>query len=174
VIDTTTFTHIDVIPLQFAPDTIVVAPDGSRVYVTHYNKSAISAIDLNSRSRTVIVLDDAPLDIAVSRDGDRLYVTNLHSLTLIDTATDVADTVPIGDLPRHLHVSGDGKRAFVTDLGHHVLWVLDPVERSILTTVDIGGPPEAVSISPSDDFLFVADRSAPSVRVIALPSPKTA
>ena len=49
-----------------------------------------------------------------------LYVTNLHSVALIDTATNVAESVPIGDLPRQLHISSDGKRAYITDFGHHV------------------------------------------------------
>ena len=48
VIDTTTFTLIDVIATQLSPDTIIVSPDGSVVYATHYNKDAISAIQLAS------------------------------------------------------------------------------------------------------------------------------
>ena len=48
VIDTATFTLIDVIAMQFSPDTIIVSPDGSRVYATHYNKNAVSAIELAS------------------------------------------------------------------------------------------------------------------------------
>ena len=63
VIDLATFTLIDVIAMQFSPDAIIVSPDGSRVYATHYNNIAISAIELVSDSHTVIGLDDAPLDI---------------------------------------------------------------------------------------------------------------
>ena len=126
VIDTATFILIDVIAMQFSPDTIVVSPDGSRVYATHYHKNAVSAIDLASHSHTLIGLDDAPLDVAVSPDGEQLYVTNLHCLALIDTATNVAESLPIGDLPRQLHISGDGKQAYLTDFGHHLsgYWTL--------------------------------------------------
>ena len=62
MIDTATFTLIDVIAMQFSPDTIIVNPDGSAVYATHYNENAISAIELASRCHTLIGLDDAPLD----------------------------------------------------------------------------------------------------------------
>ena len=75
VIDTATFTLIEVIAMQFSPDTIIVSPDGSAVYATHYNENAISAIELASRCHTPIGLDDAPLEVAVSPDGDQLYVT---------------------------------------------------------------------------------------------------
>jgi YVTN family beta-propeller protein len=118
-----------VIAMQFSPDTIIVSPDGSAVYATHYNENAISAIALASRCHTLIRLDDAPLEVAVSPDGDQLYVTNLHSVALIDTATNVAESLPIGDLPRQLHVSSDGKQAYITDFGHHCVRVWDPSTR---------------------------------------------
>ena len=170
VIDTATFTLIDVIAMQFSPDVMVVSPDGSRVYATHYNKNAVSAIDLASRSQTLIGLDDAPLEVTASPDGDHLYVTNLHSLALIDTATNGAESLPIGDLPRQLHITGDGKRAYLTDFGHQAVWVLDPVNKAIITTIELGTIPEALALSAEEDFLFVADYSAPRLVVISLAS----
>ena len=178
VIDTATFTLIDVIAMQFSPDTIIVSPDGSRVYATHYHKNAVSAIELASHSHTLIGLDDAPLDVAVSPDGEQVYVTNLHSLALIDTATNVAESLPIGDLPRHLHISRDGKQAYVTDFGHHSVWVLDPVDKTIITMVDLGRDPETLALSADEEFLYVADHLAPTLTVISLassePSPNRA
>ncbi len=156
--------------MQFSPDIVIVSPDGSRVYATHYNKNAVSAIDLASRSQTLIGLDDAPLDVAASPDGEHLYVTNLHSLALIDTATNVAESLPIGDLPRQLHITGDGKRAYLTDFGHQAVWVLDPVNKAIITTIELDTMPEALALSAEEDFLFVADYSAPRLAVISLAS----
>ena len=170
VIDTATFMLIDVIAMQFSPDTIVVSPDGSRVYTTHYHKNAVSAIELASHSHTLIGLDDAPLDVAVSPDGELVYVTNLHCLALIDTATNVAESLPIGDLPRQLHISGDGKQAYVTDLGHHSVWVLDPVDKSIIAMVELGRNPEALTLSVDEEYLYVAERLAPTLTVISLAS----
>ena len=170
VIDTATFTLIEVIAMQFSPDTIIVSPEGSAVYATHYNENAISAIALASRCHTLIGLDDAPLEVAVSPDGDQLYVTNLHSVALIDTATNVAESLPIGDLPRQLHVSSDGKQAYITDFGHHCVRVWDPVNKTIMTTVDLGRNPEALALSADEEFLYVADHLDPTLTVISLAS----
>jgi len=170
IIDTTTFMLIDVITMQFSPDTIVVSPDASRVYATHYHKNAVSAIELASHSHTLIGLDDAPLDVAVSPDGELVYVTNLHSVALIDTATNVAESMPIGDLPRQLHISRDGKQAYVTDFGHHSVWVLDPVDKTIITMVELGRDPEALALSVDGELLYVADHLAPTLTVISLAS----
>ena len=168
LIDTATFSLVDVIPTEFVPDTIVTSPDGSRVYASHYNNNAISVIEPASNSHTLIGLDDAPLEIAVSPDGDRLYVTNLHSLALIDTATNVAESVPLGDLPRHFRISGDGKHAYVTDFAHHSVWVLDPINKAIITMVDLGRDPEALALSADEKSLYVADYSAPTLTAISL------
>jgi YVTN family beta-propeller protein len=170
VIDTATLTLIDVIPLQFAPDTILVSANGSRIYATHYNENAISTIELASRSHLLIALDDAPLDIALSPIGDELYVTSLHSLAVVDTATNFAESMPIGDLPRQLNISGDGKRAYLTDFAHRTVWVLDAVNKTVIATVDLGRDPEALTVTTDEQFVYVADYLTPSIRVISLVS----
>jgi YVTN family beta-propeller protein len=172
VIDTATFTLIEVIAMPFSPDAIVVSPDGSTLYATHYNKNAISAIELDSVCQRLIRLEDAPLDVVVSPDGERLYVTNLHSLALIDTATDVVESVPAGDLPRRLHISGDGKRAYVTDFRLNCVCVLDPVNKTVIATVDLGMNPEALALSADEELLYVADYLTPTLTAISLASPQ--
>ena len=76
----------------------------------------------------------------------------------------------IGDLPRRLHISGDGKQAYITDFGHHCVWVLDPVNKAVITTVDLGRDPEALALGADEQLLYVADRLAPTLRVISLAS----
>lgn len=97
-------------------------------------------------------------------------MTNLHSVALIDTATNVAESMPIGDLPRQLHVSSDGKQAYITDFGHHCVRVWDPVNKTIMTTVDLGRNPEALALSADEEFLYVADHLDPTLTVISLAS----
>jgi YVTN family beta-propeller protein len=168
IIDTATFTVIDVIALQFCADTITLSPDGSEVYATHYNKNAVSVIELASGSLTLIKLDDAPLDIVISPDGDRLYVTNLHTLALIDTATKHVESVPTCDLPRQLLISNDGNRAYVTDFRDESVWVLNPANKSIVTTIDLGSKPEVLALSADETLLYVADHLSPRLTVISL------
>jgi YVTN family beta-propeller protein len=167
IIDTGTFTVIDVIAMQFCADTITLSPDGSEVYATHYNKNAVSVIELASGSHTLIKLDDAPLDIAVSPDGARLYVTNLHSLALINTATKHVERVPTCDLPRQLHISGDGNRAYITDFCNESVWVLDPAVKPVVTTIDLPRRPEVLALSADETFLYVADHQSPTLTVVS-------
>jgi DNA-binding beta-propeller fold protein YncE len=170
VIDTATFTLIDVMPMQFAPDALAVSPDGAKLYATHYNLNAVSAIELASQRHTVIRLADAPLDVIPSPGGDQLYVTCLHSLELIDTVTDSTESVPAGDLPRHLQISGDGRHFYVTDVQHNAVWVFDPVDKAIVTSVDLRRKAETVALSADAEFVYVADSLSPTVAVVPLAS----
>ncbi len=172
VIDTATFTLIEVIAMRFSPDAISVSPDGSTLYATHYNKNAISAIELDSPRHKLIRLNDAPLDVAASPDGEHVYVTNLHSVALIDTATYGVESLPTGDLPRHLDISGDGKRAYVTDFRLNCISVLDPLNKAVTATVDLGRNPEALALSANEELLYVADHLTPTLTVISLASPQ--
>jgi YVTN family beta-propeller protein len=172
VIDTATFTLIEVIAMRFSPDAMSVSPDGSTLYATHYNKNAISAIELGSPRHYLIRLNDAPLDVAASPDGEHVYVTNLHSVALIDTATYGVESLPTGDLPRHLDISGDGKRAYVTDFRLNCISVLDPLNKAVTATVDLGMNPEALALSENEELLYVADHLTPTLTVISLVSPQ--
>ena len=169
-IDTATFTLNEVIAMQFSPDAIIVSPDGSTLYATHYNNNAISAIELDSLCHKLIRLDDAPLDVAASPDGEHVYVTNLHSVVRIDTATHGVESVPTGDLPRHLDISGDGKRAYVTDFRLNCISVLDPLNKAIIATVGLGRNPEALALNANEELLYVADYLTPTLTVISLAS----
>ena len=42
--------------------------------------------------------------------------------------------------------------------------------KAIITTIELGTIPEALAISAEEDFLFVADYSAPRLAVISLAS----
>lgn len=171
-IDTATFTLIEVITMEFAPDALIVSPDGSTLYATHYNKNAVSAIKLESLSHTLIRLDDAPLDIAASPDGQYVYVTNLHSVVLIDTTTLGVESVPTGDLPRHLDISGNRKCAYVTDFRLNCVSVLDLLNRAVIATVDLGRNPEALAVSADGKLLYVADYLTPTLTLVSLASPR--
>jgi DNA-binding beta-propeller fold protein YncE len=166
IIDTETFTLLDVMPMEFAPDTIVVSSDGSTLHATHYNANAITTIELTKRSQTLIGLEDAPLGIVTSPAGDRLYVSGLHSLTLLDPATHAVTKVLTGDLPRYVRVGGAGLRACVTDLRHNCVWLLDAVSAAVITTVALDRSPTAVGLSADERFIYLADDSTPVLTVI--------
>src|SRR6266404_2469698 len=96
VIDTATNTVIATIPVSDRPFSVVVTPDGSKVYVTNNNSGnprTVSVID--TATNTVIAtihVGAKPFGVAVTPDGSKVYVANNNpgnpgTVSVIDTAT---------------------------------------------------------------------------------------
>jgi YVTN family beta-propeller protein len=173
VIDTATFTVLDVIAVGVSPNTITLSPDGSRMYVTHFDTDSISVVDLASRTVSTIALPDSPLDITVAPDGTHVYVTNCDSLAAIDTATNSVEMVAVGSLPRQLRICSDGKRAYLTNFGDQTVSVIDTLTNTVAATVLVGGHPEGMEMNPGGGCLYVTDYWARTVTVISIPTVMT-
>ena len=157
VIDTGTYSVVDKIAAEMAPDTVTVSWDGARPYATHCHKNAISIIDLETGGVIRRVFHDAPIDLAVSPDEAYAYITNLHSLAVLDIAANVVKSTSVGVLPRGTRLSADGKWAYVLDFDQQTIWALDTADNSVVGTLDAGGHPEAMALGPGGEFLYVTD-----------------
>ena len=67
-------------------------------------------------------------------------------------------------------MSAATESSLTSDFDHHCLWVLDPVSKTIMTTVDLGRNPEALALSADEEFLYVADYLEPPLTVVSLAS----
>jgi DNA-binding beta-propeller fold protein YncE len=54
----------------------------------------------------------------------------------------------------------------------NIVLVLDTVNKTIITTVDLGRNPEALALSANEEFLYVADYLTPTLTVLSLASSK--
>jgi YVTN family beta-propeller protein len=170
VADTAQYAVVESIAVPVSPDTVTVSPDGSRVFVTHYDTNSISAIDLERRSVTSVNLPDAPLRAAVTPDGSGVYVVGMQSLVAVDFGTKVAEIIPAGRMPRRMQFSADGKRACVTDLASSRVAVLDSINNSVITAAQLDGHPEALALSGNGESLYVADYWAGTLTAISIAS----
>jgi YVTN family beta-propeller protein len=78
VIDITTNTVIDTIPIGVVPFDIAYSPDNQRMYVTNGGYSIVSVINTttNTVEPTPITVGSAPYGIAYDLVSDRMYVAN--------------------------------------------------------------------------------------------------
>ncbi len=95
VVDVMSRTLVEDIPLTSAPSDIVVAPDGSRAYISLSRENLVTVVDLTGRRvERSIAVADVPGQIALSPDGGYAFV--LHDrgeiLTVIDLKTDAVST----------------------------------------------------------------------------------
>ncbi|HSS23878.1 MAG TPA: YncE family protein [Mycobacterium sp.] len=100
IIDTASHAVVETIAVGACPGTVTASPDGTYLYITHYDTCSVSAVNLTHGSATAVELRDAPLAVVFTPDSAHAYVRNVHSITVIDTTTNDADDIDTGDLPR--------------------------------------------------------------------------
>src|SRR5271156_3763576 len=170
IIDTASHAAVKTIAIGASPETVTTSPDGSYLYITHYDTCSVTAVNLATDSTRVVALADAPLAVVFTPDSGHAYVRNVRSLTLIDTTTNDANDIDAGDLPRGMQLSPDGKRAYVTNFGDSTLSVVDTITSSVVTTVDVPGHPDAVVVSPDGQRIYVGDYWSGAVTVVSVPT----
>jgi YVTN family beta-propeller protein len=171
VIDTAHCAVTDTIVVPPSPDTVRVSPDGSRIFVTHYDTNSISVVDVERRAIDSVSLPDAPLSATVTPDSNKVYVIGTQSLVAVDFRTKIAEVVPAGEIPRRMQFIGDdGQLACVTDLASATVVLLDTVTNSVVTAVQLDGHPEDVALSGDGELLYVADYWSGTLTAISIPS----
>ena len=152
------------------PQAMVMAPDGSRVYVINDLQGTISVVATatNTLEDTwpSALVGSSPTALTVSPDGERLYVVgNSNTETFI--AIDIASRTRIATVGPNLGgafgvaASGDGSRVYMMATGSDTLAVLSTAPYRILTTIDLDlgvnllrG--DALTVSPDGRFLYIA------------------
>jgi YVTN family beta-propeller protein len=167
VIDTCTSRVVDKIAVEVAPDTITMSLNGTRLYATHYHNNAVSIIDLRTRGVSRWVFGDAPIDIAVSPDESFACVTNLQSVTVYNAAANIVKSTAIGVLPRETRLSADGKRAYVLDLVRRTILAFDTADNVVVGSADVDGHPQAMTLGPDGEFLYLTDYRNGVVTVVS-------
>jgi YVTN family beta-propeller protein len=170
IIDTASHAAVKTIAVGACPETVTASPDGTYLYITHYDTCSVSAVNLSTDSTTAVALRDAPQAVVFTPDSAHAYVRNVHSITVIDTTTNDANDIDTGNLPRGLQLSPDGKHAYITNFGDGTLLVVDTITNSVVTTVDVPGYPDAVAVSPDGEHIYAGDYWCGAVAVISVPT----
>ena len=128
------------------------------------------------------VLAQWPLDGAGSwrslvndRSAHLLYVVRNDRITVIDTAkgSTAGEVLGLSDA-RAVALDPDGKLGYVSDGITGNLHVFDRLSRTLITTIVIGGTPDAVILEPTTRRLFVFNAHSSTVAVVDLKSGRVA
>jgi YVTN family beta-propeller protein len=101
----------------------------------------------------------------LSLDGGTAYLLDVKgTVTVLSTQTNqvaarLTPGVPGSDTFQWIALSPDGTRYFITDSRLQKLLVLDARTNRVITTVDVGGVPRGVVISPDGSTAYIANQS---------------
>ena len=122
-----------------------------------------------------------PYDLVLSADATTLYVSNWasNSVQVIDVAAmAVTGRIAVGDNPNDLELHPDG-RLFVACANDNTVAVIDTEKRRAVETIVTslherapeGSTPNALSIDPEGDVLYVANADNNNICVVGVDEP---
>jgi YVTN family beta-propeller protein len=153
---------------------LIIAPDGTRLYVENEEDSEVSVIDLVGRKLLRKIKAPRPLaGIAISQDGRTVVAVDdaEPTLFLIDTAAaQVTGTVVLEGVPKAAQIAryrDDFSVLGVTSLNSGTVSLIDP-DFTRQTAIKVGSQP--MDMAFHGDELFVACQGDGSVHVIDVPA----
>ena len=176
------------IRLEGGPGQIAVAPDGLAAVVTIPGDEAvgdsIGIIDLvhQSLTRTIELKGPGP-EVASGEmtfwrprsatfvpTGEMVLVASEATGTVVfislDEARVVGSAYSGGEKPQEIVISADGRFALVSNQGSGTVGVINLARRRLEQTIEVGGDPGALALSPDRSKLWVANRGTNSISVI--------
>jgi len=123
------------IKLPGSPNSVLLSPDQSKLYVAQDNSDMVAVIDTSLNSvleeisaggaastlKTTLYTGTSPNGLALSSNGNQLFVTNggANSVAVVDLATPaphhVAGLIPTGWYPHSVAVSNDAKTLYIVN-----------------------------------------------------------
>ncbi len=176
VVDRIAATVVDQIPLppEVTPKSIAISPDGKRLYVASFVRSAAQLYTVDLATKAVVgtvPVGGFPAGVAVTPDGSQVWVSSYFSgnVTVVDTLTNTRVTVISGvSSAWSIQFNPRGTRAYVTSsesVGGN-LKVIDTARYAIIATIPAGNGARAIGVTPSGRHVFVANFLADTVTQI--------
>lgn len=141
---------------------IAYSPDGTRIYVCHYDTHTVSVIDtLKMQVIAIIGVGQHPYSIACSLDGNHVYVCNNTSdyVSVIDTASlSVINNIAVGHRPLSVAFSPNGNRAFVTVQSEGKVAVIDTQSMVVVEKIPVDSSLWYIALSASGAYAYISNR----------------
>lgn len=154
------------------PYTCLPEPNGTRLFVSLWNKAAVAVIDRDTHKVAAIwPTEKHPTEMVLGNDGKALYVACANStrVSVLDTKEGkplqtincaLYPSAPTGNTPNSLALTPDSKVLFVANADASnlaVFNVAEPGEAKPLGFIPTGWYPTSVRYNPADQRIYVTN-----------------
>lgn len=154
-----------------APQSMVLSPDGSKLYVPLINADQIAV--LNTSTMSVVSTFSVPSmtmpnGIAISPSGDTLFIGGywVNKLIKMDAISGSYSMFSVGNNPQDVDISPDGATVYVTCRSSGRVDVLNAATGNLLSSVTVGSIPYSAVVAPDGSNVYAVNSGSNSVSVI--------
>jgi len=156
VIDPATNKVVGVIHDIEVPHGVVIAPDGSKVYVTQEPTKTLDVVDAKTLTVTKrIPLSGRPNNVAVTNDGRQVYVGIAQSpgaVDVIETATITnVKSIPVKGAVHNVYVTPDSKYAVSGSVVSSVISIIDTSTNEVVWSVKLSSGIRPMAFLKNED-----------------------
>ena len=161
------------------PTDVQILPDSGKAFIACSGSAQVAAVALNVSSsvkssapdRLLALLDvgTTPVQLALKPDGGEIFVSNFGSDTISEIATntnEVGGSYVIGAGTVRAVVSADNTILYVSNFKSDTVGIYSIDDGKALGWIQVGNRPDALALSPNQNFMFVVDTGAGDVTVI--------
>jgi len=146
------------------PENFDVSPDGTQLYISNEDDSAVSVVDIASGAVVKSAkVGGEPEGVKVTPDGKLVYVTSEEAgtVSILDpVAGKILKTFKVGHRPRSVAFFPDGSKAYLNAENDGSVVLVDTAKQKMIDTISLGKPgvikPMAVLLSPDASKLYVS------------------
>ena len=160
VINGTTNTVVENIPVGGNPQSVGVNPNTNMVYVANSWTNDVSVI--NGTTNTAIeniTVGVSPLDIAVNPNTNRVYVVNYDSNTtsvINGTTNTVIEDIPVGGNPQSVGVNPNTNMVYVTNYWTNDVSVINGTTNTAIENITVGVSPFDIAVNPNTNMIYTS------------------
>lgn len=138
------------------PHGVVIAPDGSRLYITEESTSTLDVVDSKTlKVSKKIPLSGRPNNLAVTNDGRRVYVGIAQAPGAVDVIDTIALTnvrsIPVDGAIHNVYVTPDGRYAVAGSIPTRVISVIDTGTNTLAWSAKLTGGIRPMAFTKNPD-----------------------
>ena len=156
------------------PEGVKVTPDGKLVWVTSEETGTIAVLDpVAGKILKTFKVGHRPRSVAFTLNGSHAWINaeNDGTVVYVDAIKD-AMIKPIalgkpGEIkPMAVLMAPDGSKLFVSTGRGHRVFTIDPVNNTVLGSVEVGARPWGIALSPDSKTLYSANGPSNDISVV--------
>ena len=150
---------VRIIPGGSDPENFDVSQDGTQLYISNEDVSAVSIVDIASgKVVKSLAMGAQPEGVKVTPDGKQVWVTSEETgtISVLDpVAGAIIKTFKVGHRPRNIAFLPDGSRAYINAENDGTVVLVDARKYQMIKAIPLGKPgmikPMNVLLSPGCD-----------------------